>query len=213
MGSHPEISGYSEMNISYQSIDDLQILRSKVRRSLNNEDLNRIVLDKLLHIRLTIASEVLNHKEVSIIFLLRRPEPTFSSILKYIELSGSLRDRTLYAIQYYLQRTKQFVKLADQLENDSLFIESDQIIINTDNVFSLIQKFLGLNTSLSRDYDTFKFTGVPGYGDPSPNIFAGKLINVPQNQSAVDLSPDISNLLQQAYMECRDKLLKKCGHI
>jgi hypothetical protein len=211
LGSHPEISGYAEMKVNYLSINDLQTLREKVIESLDDPNLNRILVDKLVDLKQIVTREVLNHNDVRIVFLLRHPKPTLASLM---ELSSPrlphLHDRMPFVIQYYLQRTAQIRNYASQLSRESLFIESDQLIDHTENVFLQLQKFLGLHTPLRSEYKVFKLTGISGFGDTSANLQTGKLINTAGKQLPVALDPKIELLLQRAYDQSCEQLRQIC---
>ena len=76
LGSHEEISGYSEINQSYRWWYDLMRLRYKVYLANNNQLSGRFVLDKILHNRRYISDSILNRNDVHIILMLRNPEDT-----------------------------------------------------------------------------------------------------------------------------------------
>ena len=59
LGSHPEISGYSETHQSYLGRNDLDRLAKTVREHTGETALNRILLDKVLHNHADIESGIL----------------------------------------------------------------------------------------------------------------------------------------------------------
>ena len=81
LGSHEEISGYSEIHQSYRWWYDLMRLRYKVYLANNNQLNGRFVLDKMLHNRSYISDSILNRNDVHIILMLRNPEDTARSII------------------------------------------------------------------------------------------------------------------------------------
>jgi len=74
LGSHPEISGYAEMHLSYLGRPDLDRLARKVREMTDNAPLRRYVLDKLLHNYRQLMPRVFERPDVKIVFLLRNAE-------------------------------------------------------------------------------------------------------------------------------------------
>jgi hypothetical protein len=77
-----------------------------------------------------------------------------------------------------------------------------------------LARWLELGEPLKTDYRTFRFTGEPGYGDPSPTILAGTVVrnDEARHQHYVPI-PISDDLLQQglaAHASCREGLAKRC---
>jgi len=178
LGSHPDISGYAEAHLSYFGGTELRQLGWKVRAMTDRPELGRYVLDKILHNHLEIAPTVLSRPDVKVIFLVRSAENTITSILDmYRELGHkgqfSEPERVL---DYYVTRLGRIQAYSEQLARGALLIAAERLIADAAATLAGISQWLNLESPLSSTYRTFKFTGQPGFGDPSPNIKAGKVV-------------------------------------
>ena len=81
LGSHPQINGYYEMHLSYESEKDLaQQLRQYARHEALKPG-SRFLFDKLLHNDYALELERLDLEGEVILLSLRQPEQTLKSIL------------------------------------------------------------------------------------------------------------------------------------
>jgi hypothetical protein len=178
LGSHPEISGYAEAHQSYFGRIGLNRLATKVRATTGNPALGRYVLDKILHNHFQIAPNILGRPNVKVLFLIRTAEDTITSILNMWHALGQM-DRfgdPEHVLNYYVTRLQQINAYSEQLARDALLIASERLMTDTAATLDGISQWLNLDRPLAANYQTFKFTGSPGYGDPSPNIMAGKVV-------------------------------------
>lgn len=217
LGSHPEISGYAEAHLSYFGRLDLQRLARKVQQVTGNPVLGRYVLDKILHNHREIAPGILSRPEMKVLFLLRNPEDTVQSILNLSRVrntKGRFND-PVRVMDYYTGRLQQLEGYGAQLGRNAAFLTSENLIDDTDRVLGELARWLELGTALKADYRTFRFTGAPGYGDPSETILAGKVIRSDEDRHKHYLAVSIAdNLLQEgvaAHASCRDRLAKLCA--
>src|SRR6476469_7240809 len=106
LGSHPEISGYGEAQLSYFSRLDLQRLARKVQQITGNAALGRYVLDKILHNHREIAPRILDRPEIRVLFLLRNAEDTVQSILNMSRSRGHKGKFSdpVHVLDYYVKR-------------------------------------------------------------------------------------------------------------
>jgi hypothetical protein len=178
LGSHPEISGYSEAHQSYLGRNDLDRLARTVREHTGEAALNRFVLDKVLHNHAEIGPDVLRRPDVRCVFLLRKAEDTIASILnmaRALEHVGRYSDPQQVVV-YYAERLAQMARYGSQVGGRALFVESERLLDDTDAVLARLTQWLALGEPLSEHYRTFPYTGMPGHGDPSPHIRAGKVV-------------------------------------
>ena len=100
----------------------------------------------------------------------------------------------------------QLENFSQQVKGNYYFIESDDLINNTDIVLDSLTDWLNLKTPLNKNYSLFENTGKPTYGDPSVNIKSGVLEKTKGH-------PDIvvpQHILQQGkikYDQCKKILL------
>jgi hypothetical protein len=216
LGSHPEISGYAEAQLSYFSRLDLQRLARKVQHITGNPALGRYVLDKILHNHREIAPGILDRPEIKVLFLLRNPEDTFRSILNMSHSRGHKGKFSdpVRVVDYYVTRLRQLEGYCAHLGGNALFLESERLLGDTERVLVELSRWLELGGSLKADYRTFRFSGAPGYGDPSPTILAGTVVrdDEARHQHYVSI-PIADDLLQQglaAHASCREGLARRC---
>ena len=180
LGSHPEISGYTEAHQSYSGRADLKRLAATVRAATGTATLGRYVLDKILHNYAQIAPSVLGRPDVKVRFLVRRPEDTIMSILNMslaVGHTGQFSDpEHEQVLEYYVTRLQQIDAYSEQLGRNALLIEAERLMIDTTATLNGLAQWLNLDQPLSENYRMFNLTGVPSYSDPSPNIKAGTVV-------------------------------------
>lgn len=209
LGSHEEIAGYGEMNQAYSGWTDLLQLRYKVYKACEDRLQGRFVLDKILHDYYPISKEILQHKNTRIIYLLRRdPEKTLKSI---ISMERNLRhpwaDNMKAVLYFYLNGLRAIQRCLAKSNGNTLFLDSEKLIEETDMVLSGLTEWLGLNTGLTAEYSLFKLTGKPGFGDPSDTIKKGKLVRTVNDYSDIHIPAAVVQQAREAYQACRGALL------
>jgi hypothetical protein len=214
LGSHPEISGYAEAHLSYFGRLDLQRLARKVQQFTGNPVLGKYVLDKILHNHREIAPGILDRPEIKVLFLLRNAEDTISSILSLSRSrghNGKFSD-PMRVLDYYSKRLRQLEGYGRQLDGNALFIESERLLTDTDQVLLELSRWLELSDGLKPDYRTFPLTGAPGYGDPSPNILAGTVVRNADERhrhyAAIPVPGDVVRQAASAHAACREGLTR-----
>jgi len=216
LGSHPEISGYGEAQLSYFSRLDLQRLARKVQQITGNPALGRYVLDKILHNHREIAPGILDRPEIKVLFLLRNPEDTVQSILNMSRARGHKGKFSDPArvLDYYVTRLRQLEDYCAHLGGNALFLESERLLGDTERVLVELARWLELGESLKADYRTFRFSGEAGYGDPSPTILAGTVIRDDEARHRhyvpIPVSDDLLQQGRAAHASCRDGLARRC---
>jgi hypothetical protein len=214
LGSHPEISGYAEAHLSYFGRLDLQRLARKVQRVTDHATLGRYVLDKVLHNHREIAPGVLGRPELKLVFLLRNPGDTFQSILNLARIQGTKGNFNdpVRVLDYYIKRLKQLEQYCAYIGDNALFLESERLIGDTDRVLAELSQWLELGEPLKTSYRTFRFTGAPGFGDPSTTIRAGSVIRSDEDRHKhyvpVPISDDLLRQGIDAHAACRSELAR-----
>jgi len=212
LGSHPEISGYSEAQLSYFGRNDLQRLARTVREHTGEPALKRYVLDKLLHNKREIAPDILRRPDVRCLFLLRNAPDTIASILNMAHALQSTGDYSDPArvVAYLAERLTQMAAYAPLVRGRALFVESERLLDDTAARLDRIAQWLGLAEPLSPEYRTFRHTGQRGHGDPSPHIRAGRIVasDADRHRDYVPIvvADDLLERADAAYARCRAAL-------
>jgi hypothetical protein len=213
LGSHPEISGYSEAHQSYLGRNDLDRLARIVREQTGEPTLRRILLDKVLHNHREIAPDILRRPDVRCLFLLRNAKDTIASILNMARTLGHTGDFSDPArvVAHYVERLARMEEYGSQVVGRARFIESERLLDDTAEELARLTQWLALSTPLATEYRTFPHTGAPGHGDPSPHIRAGKIVasDEERHRDYVSIPIDAEALARAktAYARCRSALL------
>jgi hypothetical protein len=209
LNSHPDIIGYGETHITYQSPQNFKTLLSNVHWRIRDYKMNQTyVLDKLLHTNKLMDENLLQSEDVYSIFLLREPIATIKSTLKLKQQWGEKK-----VVDYYTYRLKTLETYGDLINNKahSLILTYDQILNETQLVFAALQTFLKTKDPFSEEYEILQTTGLKGIGDSSQNIQAGKIIRPTEKKSSdFQLSGEFVDKVQFAYQHCLSHLSEKC---
>jgi hypothetical protein len=215
LGSNPGIAGYSELHMSYLGRIDLRRLQRRVEDTTGSPAAGRITLDKLLHDRFEIAQSVFEREDVRVLFLLRHPDQTIGSLLRLGRLTPAIpwySDPQVVA-EYYCTRLATLERYCRFGAGRAAFVASERLMADTVDVLSALTRWLGLNEPLTAHYRTFRFTGVPGHGDPSESIRAGTVISPvePPLPAAVAIPEDAARACRAAWDRCRTTLAAHCA--
>lgn len=212
LGSNQEIIGYSEQGRSYRNLKSLIDLRINLSNEFKCNFNDKILLDKILHNQFLVHEDVLEKYKPKILFLIRDPEDTFRSIINLGRTIGvNLYLNQDWILKYYSARLNYLKTFSSKVEN-SFFIESDELINNSQDVLSELSKWLGLKENLEPIYEIFPKTGKKFFGDPLENISAGELISTKKHLD-ISLSESILKKAEEDYLLCRDELILKSQNI
>jgi hypothetical protein len=211
LGSHPDISGYSEAHRSYFGRNDLDRLARTVRELTGETKLKRFLLDKVLHDHREIAPDVLHRPDVRCLFLLRNAGDTIASILGMARTIGhtGVYSDPRQVTDYYEARLARMNEYAAHVPGRALFVESERLLDDTTALLARLTQWLALSAPLSAEYKTFPYTGLPGHGDPSSNIKAGKVVaskDRRRDSPALPISDEILARGNDAYDRCHAAL-------
>jgi hypothetical protein len=199
LGSHPQITGYAEMHQKYRNVLDLLELTSKVERTCDKSCAGRYVLDKILHPQ-ALEERVLRRKDVRVIVMAREPEASVSSILA-IRAGGI--DSTERAIAHYVERMETLVRVNEIRDGDVAYVDGESILEDTDRSLRALSAHLKIAPELSSEYSTFRFSGVPKYGDPSEWIKSGRVVRRRAVLPRLQLTGEQARRLSQSYESMR----------
>lgn len=208
LGSNPEIYGYKELQRSYENRKSLMNMQIELMRDLKLSAKNSYFLDKILH-NYNISDSVLNNKSLKIIFLLREPKPTIQSIINLgINLDWDWYKVPEKVTDYYCERLENIEQLVNRLKGNYLFIESNDLVEDTDATLLKISNWLNLKEKLIPEYKLFRDTGISGAGDPLNNILSGELIKT-KGYDDIEVPNDLLEKANISYERCKNILLKQ----
>lgn len=207
LSSNPAIKGYGETHIQYESELDLRRLMFKIyfhsQEFKNFQDLRKLnmdhiyILDKILHDHKLLNENLLELENFYFIFLIREPKRSLISMLDH-KPHWTEQD----ALQYYRQRLSTLARYAHIINNKnrSLLLTYDQLINNTDSVFSALQNFLKTPEGFSETYQVSNTTGMRHVGDFKEKIRSGKIV---RKHRKIDLDISQESLAQAT--DCFEK--------
>jgi hypothetical protein len=216
LGSHPDITGHSEMHQGYSNSLDLLKLRCKVSIDNANTLRGRFVLDKVLN-DYPLSRRILAAPSTKVIFVLRKPEGAIKSILAmgrrhYAGVDWHRDPRKVLA--YYIARLSQLEEHATARAaagaSPAFFLESELLLDRTGLVLRELTRWLGLTGELSPHYRIFETTGRPGWGDPSDTIKSARVVKQHSCGDEVELEPGIMEEATPVFARCRNTLLALC---
>ncbi len=216
LGSNPEISGYAETARAYRSLIDLLKLRLVICHNGNFKPGCRYFLDMILHNDCHIGNAILKRRNISYLFMIRKPVPTIKSIVamhrKRLEAGakpGPLLLTVVDAAAHYRSRLNElsaFAHLLRGCNEKALVILAEDFIAEPQPVLDRLQSFLQLRTPLSERYSVFSRTGQPRYGDPSNFIKAGKIDRDRPLYDEIDVPAEVIENAEAEYHRCQSEL-------
>ncbi len=216
IGSNPDVKGYSEMHQSYRTSFGLMQLKQKSKVTTSSFSSKDYLFDKLLHNKYQISKSILLQENVYPIIMVRASEPTMKSILnmgeKYTKMVRWYRDPEKVC-NYYINRLQKLVLIAKKCEGKALFINAQNIIDAPDLVLAKTTDHIGLPTPLSKEYDTFSFTGTKGAGDPSKHIQTGKIVKQRDRYESIDIDQKVLAKATTEYQQTVVALQSLCKTI
>ncbi len=223
LGSHEEISGYTEAFLSYQGEFDLFQLRCTTCIDGNFKEGCTYVLDKILHNWLRLSDGIIAHEAIIFVFLIRRPRETLKSIMKMerdvARKKGRLEEGFMKegtpeaACFYYLSRLEGLSEMAGRfkrLGREPLLIEAEQIVEDTRTVLVQLEAHLHLRNRLEQNYSVFDHTGQYGRGDMSPYIKMRSIQRERSGYPEVELPEYILEQGELGYGRCLRVLKENC---
>lgn len=215
LGSHDEISGYFEAQQSYYGWLDLYALRKKVFTAYDSKTLRRYVLDKVLHGYHYISHNILSRANVKVIYILRRDYiRTIKSIVKMERSMWNGKDEAGWAALFsYRLGLSGMQRCLLHTKANSFFLESEQILECQDRLLHRLSEWLGLKSTLSKEYEIFAHTGEKGFGDPTASIFQGKVAKGLNDYSDVRLDKKVEQKAGIEYTACLKNIVEHVGEV
>ncbi|WP_417857390.1 hypothetical protein [Xanthomarina gelatinilytica] len=207
LGNNSEVCGYKELHFSYKDRLSLINMQIALKKDLKCRLRNNYLLDKILH-NSTISDEILNKAQPKIIFLLRIPEETIKSIMNMgLKTGVDWYKDPVQVTNYYCKRLGQMERLAHRVSKRYIFIESNDLIENSNEILQHITNWLNLKEPLKSTYTIFKDTGVMGFGDPLENIKSG-VLQPTDSYPNIHVPEPLLSKANEAYDACKGTLLR-----
>ncbi len=214
LNTNPGITGYGETHRLYGRPRDYGYLTFDVCRAFRLiRPPGPYVLDKVLYRDYIRRPEVLAPDYVKLVILVRPPEESIPSILRFQPRDIRTEQE---ALAYYVEQL-QMVEEYARIKNDRgsvFFLTFDQLTNAPDRVLPALTQFLGLATPLTERYETIWSTGERGrrgLGDDSAEIKTGRIVRK-RARPPVPLSPETVRTARAAYDHCVDTLPTLCAH-
>lgn len=205
--SNEYISGFGEYLTKYEALIDLEKAEFDIRRkskALFKEQ--KYIANQVNHHSVTPTIELLKSSESKIIFIIRKPSETLSSMAILSKKRNSNLSPTEIA-EFYKDRLKEIREIADRISNHQwTFTTYSNLTNNPKQVLTSFSDFLQLSTPLTHHYNIQKYTQI--WGDPSKNITKGKIINPKSPQ--IKISDKIIKPCEEVYQETLNHLNLYC---
>lgn len=200
--SHPDILGYGETHTVYRGAGDLLRAAQSVYRMLRKWRVkHKYVADKILHTELLPDIEPLRLLPVKWIVLLRNPADAVDSMVRTLSMDRGA------AQAYYQARLRTIEQQACRLADASipaLLTTYERLTEDPRRELRTLSGFLGLEPELQADYEVQRGAQLPGAGDPSDVLKAGRIL--PRKA----LRRDCDEQMLAAYESCVGRLEQWC---
>ena len=209
LGSHPRISGYYEMHLSYRSENDLIMQQQLLLANNTIKSSSHFLFDKILHNDYELLLHNLKSKKIKILVSIRSAEQTIKSIVNLFrnkKVKHSYADPEL-ATRYYIERIKNLVDFCETNKINYYYYDAELICSEPRFLLNQLQQWLQLESPLTEDYQIFPLTGQPGTGDSSENMHKGRIVKKCSHYDDIQIP---EHLLQQAIeqsYQCRQLLV------
>jgi hypothetical protein len=212
ISNNPQVNGYGETHLCYLSPRDFGSSIGKilfVNRRSKKTGRERYFLDKLLHNYLLPLEKtsLLFENNVRVVFLIREPQESIASMVNILKLTAE------ESFNYYIDRLAMLERYAETITENSqaVMVTYEQILCQTDEVFKLLEGYLGLSVPLQEAY---QLTTRPDYGsDPSPNLASGRILRDIPRQSLTQFPEEWMQRAQNSYIHCFQVLRQHCLYL
>ena len=204
LGSHPQIIGYYEMHLGYESPAALDRQLALYQETDALKPGSRYLFDKILHNEFVLKPERLEMVECKILISLAQPERTIKSIVHLYRQKegGDLFDTPEKAAGYYIDRIQALADFA-QAHPGCFYFDAELWQRAPERLLPRLSEWLELDSPLCERYEIFSQTGKPLKGDSSPRIHSGRIEKGQSDYSHIDIPEEMLNAARDAYEKCR----------
>jgi len=209
LGSHPQISGYYEMHLSYVTEDDLFTQEQLYASKDTVKSSSKYLFDKILHNKYEFLPELLVSKKIKILLSIRPPEQTIKSIISLFQnkKTGHPYAEPENATEYYIDRITKLAQFCERNKGSYYYYDADLIRTSPKKTLDCMQKWLSLTTPLTGQYQIFSQTGRPGAGDSTGNMKKGRIVQRQSNYEDIKIPRHLlQNAVSQAH-RCKDLIV------
>ena len=208
LGSHPQINGYYEMHLSYESASALDTQLEMFRQGDALKPGSRYLFDKLLHNDYRLRPERLGLADIRILLSLAEPEHTIKSI---VHLFAHKEIEDLYAspveaANYYIARVEALAEFS-RANGAYYYFDAELWQRAPGRLLPRLTEWLELDSPLSERYRTFSQTGKAGRGDSSARIHRGSIDRARTDYAHVAIPQHALQEAQAAYRACRAQIV------
>jgi hypothetical protein len=209
LGSHPDINGYYEMHLGYESNKDLE---QQLKQYAGQEALkpgSRFLFDKLLHNAYALELDQLTLGGEAILLSLRQPEQTIKSVLSLFanKMVNDPYSNPDEATRYYVERLTWLADFCEKYSQRYYYFDAELIPSDTQRILAALSHWLRLAPELSDRYQRFSKTGVARAGDSSRAIISGKVISKKHNYSNISLDAKLARQALHVYQTSRRRII------
>lgn len=197
--SHPDFVGAGETHTVYKTVADLPKLIPRTSQLLRKLQLNGTYLvDKITMDQYLISDEILLSPLIQkCVILIRAPEGSLKSLISHYRFQEDT------ALGVYVGRLETLARYGSLLRERALLVEYDALVDHTMATLAALTHFFGADPPFTPDYVTHQATG--RVGDPSENIFAGRVIHTPGHKYKI--STEVMAEASRAFGKYRAQLL------
>lgn len=196
LGSHPDISGHSELQQSYLKNSDF--IKANFKTYLNSTKYSGIVFDKILNNHFRIHPDF--YKNIIFIICIREPISSINSLFKLYKYELKYKNFNMgMLVDYYVNRLNYLSEISNSEDLKYMFLKAENIILDTDKTLQNISEFLDLNSDLKSEYQMFNNTGSKGAGDPSKKIKSGYIDSDKEEKIEITLDNKTEESLNKEY--------------
>ncbi len=212
LGSHPCISGYFELHLSYEGPAALDRQQAILEQEGALKPEGRYLFDKLLHNEYRLQPERLGDTGIRLLVSIAEPERTLKSILA---LFGRKSPHDPYAspegaFGYYLERLEALARFCDGAAGH-FYYDAELFRAAPAVLLVGLSDWLELDPPLSERYQTFPRTGEARWGDSSSNIRSGRILDRGGDYAHVHLPRHLLEQARALYLDCRQRMIESAA--
>lgn len=194
--SNPKIIGFGEYLIKYVGMESFLRAEFDIRRKTKGL-FSKVdyIANQVNHHSITPRLELIKSTNSKVIFLIRSPKKTLSSMFLLSEKKNKPMSKESIT-QIYIERLKHITTIATEINKEQWrYITYSDLLENHKDILVNLSTFLGLSENLSPNYSLQKFTQV--WGDPSKNIVEGKIMKTASQQ--IEFNQELLEIAEEAY--------------
>ena len=213
LGSHPQISGYSETHLKYRKHSDLYRLRWRIASAIGAWPRGRYLLDKALHNFMLIPKDLRYSPLLRSLIFVRSPAATLQSILR---MNAKHPNRAWHGspariMEYYCERVAWLTAIGVHLKERSFVFPAEAIVNATAPLLQQLTSYLDLETPLQPRYELRRLSGLPSHGDTSERLQQGEIVHrVTTTGDWQSIDPRLIDQCNRAYRSCMATLFDWC---